>query len=74
LPSLTIYSQPNCVQCKATYKKADALGLSYTTVDVSEDHDARQFVLSLGYQQAPVVIAGDQSWSGYVPHKLEALV
>lgn len=71
---ITVYSKPNCVQCTATYRKADALNLKYTVVDITEDHEAREHILGLGYLQAPVVVAGDQSWSGYVPHKLEALL
>lgn len=72
--TLTIYSKPGCVQCNATYRKADQLGLDYTVVDISEDTEARDYVLGLGFQSAPVVVAGDQSWSGYVPHRLQALV
>lgn len=71
---VTIYSKPGCVQCNATYRKADQLGIDYTVVDISEDHEAREYVLGLGYQSAPVVVAGDAHWSGYVPAKLQALV
>ena len=57
--SITVYSKPMCVQCDATYRALDKQGLDYTKVD-------------LGYQQAPVVIAGDDHWSGYRPDLIKA--
>jgi glutaredoxin-like protein NrdH len=74
LPLITIYSKPGCVQCDATYRKADNLGLRYTSIDISEDEEARKYAMSLGHQQAPVVVVGDTSWSGYVPANLEAIL
>lgn len=74
MPPVTIYSQENCYPCKATYRKADALGISYTVVDISQDHDAREYVMSLGYKQTPVVVAGDVHFSGYNPDRLKALL
>lgn len=73
MPPMTIYSQANCYPCKATYRKADQLGIDYTVIDITEDHDARAYVMGLGYQQTPVVVAGDQHWSGYKPDYLTAL-
>ncbi|CAM5346563.1 Glutaredoxin-like protein NrdH OS=Tsukamurella paurometabola (strain ATCC 8368 / DSM / CCUG 35730 / CIP 100753 / JCM 10117 / KCTC 9821 / NBRC 16120 / NCIMB 702349 / NCTC 13040) OX=521096 GN=Tpau_4274 PE=4 SV=1 [Tsukamurella paurometabola] len=42
-------------------------------MDVSEDTDARDYVMSLGYLQAPVVVvetATTDHWSGFRPDKL----
>lgn len=75
--SVVVYSQPSCTQCTATYRKLDAMGVPYTVVDMSQDREARDYVMSLGFQQAPVVMAGDQMWSGFRPDrivKLAALV
>ena len=57
--AITIYSKPNCVQCTATYRAMDKAGLSYETVDISLDAQALEQVKSLGYAQAPVVVAGE---------------
>ena len=65
--SITVYSKPMCVQCDATYRALDKQGLDYTKVDLTEDPSALEFIKGLGYQQAPVVIAGDDHWSGYRP-------
>ena len=59
--AITIYSKPNCVQCTATYRAMDKAGLSYETVDISLD------------AQAPVVVAGEDHWSGFRPDKIKTL-
>ena len=71
--AITIYSKPNCVQCTATYRAMDKAGLSYETVDISLDAQALEQVKSLGYAQAPVVVAGEDHWSGFRPDKIKAL-
>ena len=42
-------------------------------VDVTQDFDARDYVLSLGYLQAPVVVAGDHHWGGFRLDRIKAL-
>ena len=71
--AIIVYSKPNCVQCNATYRAMDKAGLSYSTVDISVDAQALEQVKALGYVQAPVVIAGDDHWSGFRPDKIKAL-
>ena len=71
--AITIYSKPNCVQCTATYRAMDKAGLSYSTVDISTDAEALARVKSLGYAQAPVVMAGADHWSGFRPDKIKTL-
>ncbi|MBB3752631.1 glutaredoxin-like protein NrdH [Mycolicibacterium sp. BK634] len=56
-----------------TYKALDKQGLSYNVVDITEDHAARDHVMSLGYLQAPVVVAGEDHWSGFRPERIRAL-
>jgi glutaredoxin-like protein NrdH len=45
----------------------------YTVVDISADADARDYVMSLGHLQPPVVVAGGQHWAGYRPDRIEQL-
>ncbi|BDH58522.1 glutaredoxin-like protein NrdH [Tsukamurella sp. PLM1] len=71
---ITVYTKPACVQCNATYKALDKAGLEYRVVDITEDSDARDYVMALGYLQAPVVVAGDVHWSGFRPDRVKALV
>ena len=70
---ITVYAKPSCVQCTATYKALAKAGLSYDTVDITTDSEALDYVMSLGYLQAPVVVTDDEHWSGFRPDKISAL-
>jgi glutaredoxin-like protein NrdH len=35
--------------------------------------EARDYVMALGYLQAPVVVAGSEHWSGFRPDRIKAL-
>ena len=71
--SITVYSKPNCVQCDATYRALNKRGFEYEVVDITQDEEALQTVKALGYQQAPVVFADGDHWSGFRPDKVKAL-
>ncbi|QKT12421.1 redoxin NrdH [Rhodococcus sp. W8901] len=71
--SITVYTKPACVQCNATYRALDKAGLEYDIVDISESPEARDYVMALGYLQAPVVVAGDDHWSGFRPDRIKTL-
>lgn len=71
--SIIIYTKPDCVQCNATYRAMDRQGIDYRVVDLTQDQQALNHVKSLGYQQVPVIITGDDHWSGFRPDKIGAL-
>ena len=71
--TINVYTKPACVQCNATYKALDKNGLDYTVVDITTNEQARDYVMSLGYLQAPVVVAGDDHWSGFRPDRIKQL-
>ncbi|MGC6389904.1 glutaredoxin-like protein NrdH [Ewingella sp. S1.OA.A_B6] len=71
--SITIYSKPDCVQCNATYRALDKHGIAYEVIDLTEDAAALGQVRAMGYQQVPVIVAGDDHWSGFRPDKISAL-
>ena len=71
--SITLYTKPACVQCNATKKALDRAGLDYETVDITLEDDARDYVMALGYVQAPVVEAYGEHWSGFRPDRIKAL-
>ncbi|MBO0345731.1 glutaredoxin-like protein NrdH [Roseibium limicola] len=71
--AVTVYSKPACVQCTATTRALQQRGILFDVVDLTEDDDAMQQVQDLGYRQAPVVIAGEEHWSGFRPDKISML-
>ena len=62
---VVVYSQPQCVQCDATKRFLETRNIPFTEIRVDQDPEALEYVKSLGYSQAPVVVAGDKHWSGF---------
>ena len=71
--SITVYTKPACVQCNATYRALDKASIEYSIIDITENAEARDYVMALGYLQAPVVVAGDDHWSGFRPDRIKTL-
>ena len=71
--TITVYSKPACVQCTATTRALEARGLAYQIIDLTEDDAAMELVASMGYRQAPVVVAGEAHWAGFRPDMIGAL-
>ena len=72
--SITVYTKPACVQCTATYRALEQKGIQFDIVDISQDQDAYNSILALGYRQVPVVVAGGEHWAGFRPDKINALM
>lgn len=71
---ITIYSLPACVQCDSTKRYLSKNGVEFTEVNMAENASALEEIRELGYTQAPVVVAGDTSWSGFRLDSLQKLV
>jgi glutaredoxin-like protein NrdH len=71
--TVTVYTKPGCVQCNATFKALAKADVDYSVIDVSQDAQARDYVMALGYFSAPVVVAGADHWSGYRPDRISRL-
>lgn len=72
--SVTVYGKKRCHACSATVTKLDEKGIEHQYIDASQDAEAYAYITSLGYLQVPVVVAGDDHWSGYNPDRIEGLV
>jgi len=70
---VTVLSKPSCVQCTATERALTKQGTKYTKIDMTEDPAALELAKSLGYMAAPVVIVGEEHWSGFRPERIAAL-
>ena len=69
----TVYIKNNCVQCDMTKRYMDKNGIAYTTVDITQDEQALEMILGMGFSSAPVVISDKGSWAGFQPDKLNLL-
>lgn len=77
--AVVVFTKPDCVQCKQTFRMLDRASIYYTTVDITEDAGALAYIKrpvedgGLGYLAAPVVVVaalpdGEQEdWSGFRP-------
>mgnify|MGYP000105176171 CR=1 FL=1 len=72
--SVTVYTLPACVQCDSTKRLLKRSGIPYEEIDLSVDTEAMDLVKKLGYTAAPIVVSGDDHWSGFRMDKLNALV
>jgi glutaredoxin-like protein NrdH len=70
---VTVYTNPNCVQCEQTKKWLTLNEIEYDIVDLSSDTAALEMVLELGFKSAPVVITDTDKWSGFRLDKLAQL-
>jgi glutaredoxin-like protein NrdH len=70
---IKVFTNPTCVQCDQTKRYLDLKGIEYEVVDLSQDEEALNKVVELGYRSAPVVMTDDDTWSGFRLDKLSAL-
>lgn len=71
--SVIVYTTPSCGQCVATKKALEKKGIAYKTVDIMKDADAMALVKGMGFQQAPIVMAGELSWAGFRPDMISKI-
>lgn len=71
---VTVYTQPSCTQCEQTKRFLSLKEVPYDTVDITENQEAFNMVVELGYKSVPVVIANDKHWSGFRLEELNQLV
>lgn len=63
---ITVYTRPGCGDCVATKVWLRKHGLPFTEV-------AAVTALPFGYRSLPVVVCGDEHWSGFRLNRLLAL-
>lgn len=76
--SVEVFTLPSCPQCDQTKKYLSRAGVPHTVTDLSADRDVENYVRSLGYTSAPVVVvdrgkATERHWSGFRPDLLAGL-
>ena len=69
----TVYTKDNCVQCDATKRMMDKIGIEYETINITQNPEELDKLIELGYRAAPVVVADGDSWAGFQPDKITAL-
>ena len=69
--TITVYTKPNCVQCEMTKNYFDRNNTAYDVVDITQDQEAYNHIVSLGFASAPVVITPHDAWAGFRLEKIK---
>lgn len=77
--TVTIYTTgPSCMACTQTKRHLGRRDIPYTEIPIDSDPNIYEAITALGFTTAPVVCAatrdGEQSWDGYRPDRIDALV
>lgn len=73
--SVTVWSKPACVQCKAVYRAFDKAGVAYEVKNLPDFPDQLEAFKAQGHMGAPVVEAvGHDAFAGFVPDAVAAIV
>lgn len=67
-----VYTTRACQACTLTVKALQSQGVTVYPVALEDSPRAQEFVREMGYTQAPVVLTGDRSWSGFRPEAIKA--
>lgn len=70
---VVVYSKPHCQQCTATKRRLRAKGVEFESLSLLDEGNL-EAAKALGHQEAPVVVVGKQSWSGFRPDLIDELV
>jgi glutaredoxin-like protein NrdH len=71
---VTVYSKNNCVQCKMTKRFLEQHQVEFKEINLDEQPEFIDHVKGLGFSAAPVIETLSETFSGFQPAKLKALV
>jgi glutaredoxin 3 len=56
--TLTVYTKPSCPFCDRAKALLESKGVAYNAIDVSEQPDAREFLVDQGLRSVPQIFNG----------------
>jgi glutaredoxin-like protein NrdH len=71
--NVTVYTNKNCVQCDATKRWLEQNKINFKTALISDSPEVDALIKEKNFQAAPVVVAGEMSWSGFRLEKLKTI-
>lgn len=75
MSEITVWSKPNCVQCRAVYRAFDQAGLEYEVKNLPDFPDKLEEFKEAGFASAPVVEAvGFDTFAGYNVNVVKAII
>ena len=55
---ITVYSKPNCPFCDRAKQLLESRGVEYQVIDVTEQPEAREYLLEQGLRSVPQIYRG----------------
>lgn len=71
--NVIVYSNPNCVQCEQTKKYLTLKEIPFESKMIDKSPEIHPLIEEKGYRSAPIVVVGEESWSGFRLDKLSSL-
>jgi glutaredoxin 3 len=76
---ITVYSKTNCPHCVNAKKYLESKNINYREVNIEQDNQAREFVLSQGHRSVPQIYLGQNllvegGWQGLSQLSQEEIV
>ena len=72
--SVIVYSNPNCQACEQTKRFLTVKGVAFEAKMIQDSPEVFSLIEEKGYASAPVVVVGNDSWSGFRLDKLSELL
>lgn len=73
MAAVTVYTRPGCAQCRSTKTILKNLGVPFEEVTVPDEGELIDNLKAAGYKELPVVVAPNETWSGFQFEKLKEL-
>lgn len=70
---ISVYTTKNCPQCESTKKLFTKLGVRFDELALEQHPLLVEMFKEAGHLSAPIVQAGEQTWSGFRFEKIQAL-
>jgi glutaredoxin-like protein NrdH len=74
MAKVIVYSNPNCTACEQTKRFLTVKNIPFESKMISDSPEVFSLIDEKGYKSAPVVVAGENSWSGFRLDKLSELL
>jgi glutaredoxin 3 len=75
MEDVKIYSTPSCPYCKMAKEFLNSKGIEYQDIDVSENRDSLDQMISIsGQMGVPVITIGSEVIRGFDREKIESLI
>lgn len=72
---ITVWSKPNCVQCKAVYRAFDQAGVAYEEENLPDFPEKLEEFKAAGFLGAPVVVAEHfTTFAGFDPDEVKRVI